>query len=396
MAKHRWAEKYPYLGTGTIETSPAISPEVFAEERDKIFKNTWLMVGRVEEIAQPGEYKVRRLDFAQCSAIVIRGKDDKIRAFYNVCSHRCNKVIVEDGCETYGRRPGAIISCRFHGWAFDATGKLVHVPGEDGFYGLDKDRNGLTPIHCDIWAGFVFINLAAEPKQSLPEFLGEYGDTFGDFPFEKMPQKYAYSTELNCNWKIAVDAFSEAYHVDTIHGTTFPGAKAFFEDIRLYRDHRVAALCANFTQSPSPVAALSHGIAKASVADTGDISKLPEKVNPGKRKDFINEIGVLFPSLLLHVTEGIWFTHQFWPISHNRTRWEGYYYVAEPNTHSELWAIEHAQLLQRNAWLEDTATMEATQEAMESGAKSEMHLQDDEILIRHAYHVLDRHLTATR
>src|SRR5690606_23240740 len=137
--------------------------------------------------------------------------------------------------------------------------------------------------------------------------------------------------------------FSEAYHVDTIHGGTFPGAKAYFDDIRLFHDHRVAALCATFGLPPSPVAALSHRFIKASVVDNSDLSRLPEKVNPGKRKEFLNEIGVLFPSLLLHVTEGIWFTHQFWPIAHDRTRWEGYYYVAQPRSHSELWATEHAQ-----------------------------------------------------
>jgi hypothetical protein len=66
--------------------------------------------------------------------------------------------------------------------------------------------------------------------------------------------------------------------------------------------------------------------------------------------------------------------------------------VREPRTHSERWALEQAMVLQRNAWLEDTATMEGTHFALESGAKPVMQLQDDEVLIRHGYHVLDKYL----
>jgi hypothetical protein len=92
---------------------------------------------------------------------------------------------------------------------------------------------------------------------------------------------------------------------------------------------------------------------------------------------------------LVHVAENIWFTHQFWPMGSGKTLWEGKYYLAETKTNSQRWALEFAQCLQRNAWLEDTATMEDTQIAMESGAKKFMHLQDEEILIRHGYHTLE-------
>ena len=103
-----------------------------------------------------------------------------------------------------------------------------------------------------------------------------------------------------------------------------------------------------------------------------------------------DEAGKIANPLLLHIAEGLWFTHQFWPLAHNRTRWEGKYYIRAPRTNSERWACESAQLLARNAWLEDTGTMEATQAALDSGVKTKMHLQDEEILVRHGYHALDR------
>ena len=119
---------------------------------------------------------------------------------------------------------------------------------------------------------------------------------------------------------------------------------------------------------------------------------LPPTINPDKRPDFAFELSVLFPNTLIHVSEGIWFTHQFWPMAHDKTLWEGRYYVRTPKTNSQRWATEHAMVLQRNAWLEDTATMEATQRAMQSRAKREQHLQDDEILIRHGALVVEQYV----
>ena len=121
---------------------------------------------------------------------------------------------------------------------------------------------------------------------------------------------------------------------------------------------------------------------------------LPPSINPSAREDFAFELSVSFPNLLLHISEGIWFTHQFWPLAHNKTLWEGKYYVRAPRTNSERWALEHAQLLQRNAWLEDTQTMENTHRAIASGVKRIINLQDEEILIRHAHHVIAECMSA--
>ena len=104
---------------------------------------------------------------------------------------------------------------------------------------------------------------------------------------------------------------------------------------------------------------------------------------------------MFFPNWLLHVAEGIWFTHQFWPLAHDRCLWEGKYYTRAPRTNSERWALEQAICLQRNAWLEDTATMEGSFSALRSGAKKVLQLQDEEILVRHGYHVLDKYLRAS-
>ncbi len=88
-----WADMYPDLGTEPIPTDRCFSPGYYELEREKVFKRVWLKVGRVEEIPQPRSYKVKRLEVANTSIILVRGDDGQIRAFHNVCSHRGNKVV---------------------------------------------------------------------------------------------------------------------------------------------------------------------------------------------------------------------------------------------------------------------------------------------------------------
>jgi len=394
-ATPRWLAKYPELGDGPISTTPYISPEWYAKEKQKIFSKVWLCVGLEREIPNAGDYKVKRLHCADTSIILVRGKDGRVRAFHNMCSHRGNTVVTEKGEETFGRSKAAVMTCRFHGWVYDATGALVSVPSEDRFYScFEKSANGLTGVHYDSWQGFMFVNVDPGPVQPLLEFLGGYATHFAGYPFERMDFGFTYRTYLDCNWKIASDAFAEAYHVDTIHAGSFPNAfSGGIEDVQLLGPHRTSGVCLNIAgMTPTPLAALANKLARGSLVARAGSTSLPPTINPSRRPDFAFELSVLFPTLLLHVAEGIWFTHQFWPISHDRTLWEGKYYVAAPRTHSERWAVEHAMTLQRNAWLEDTATMEDTHRAMLSRAKQVQHLQDDEILIRHGARVVEQYV----
>ena len=396
VSNHRWSEKYPHLGQGPIAAEPCVSEEHYRREIASIFNTSWLYVAREEEIAEPGSYKVKRLAFADSSVIVMRGKDGTVRGFHNVCSHRGNKVVTEAGEETFGHSKAAVLSCRFHGWVYSADGALVNVPEEERFYAcFDREENGLATVHVDVWQGFVFINLAPEPAQSLHDFLGGYGTHMAGYPYTEMDHSYKYHTYLDCNWKIAHDAFAEAYHVNTIHAGSFPDVfSTGLSDVQLFGPHRTCGVCLKMSTAPEPVAAIAQQHARGSLVAQAERTMLPPSINPSGREDFAFELSVAFPNLFLHISEGIWFTHQFWPLAHDKTMWEGKYYVRAPQTNSERWALEHAQLLQRNAWLEDTQTMENTHRAIASGAKRLINLQDEEILIRHAHHVIAQYMTA--
>ena len=392
----RWSRLFPEVGQAPVSVEPCVSPEFYQDEMEKVFRRTWLMVARDEELPKPGDWKVKRLDCVNTSVILMRGKDGVVRGFHNICSHRGNKVVVEQGDETFGGGKAAVISCRFHGWVYGADGALKQVPEEERFYScFDKAENGLTPIRTEVWEGFICINLDGGGTQSLADYLGDYGQHMGGFPYGEISQCYSYYTLLDCNWKVAHDAFAEAYHVHTIHAGSFPNVfSSGLANVRLFDLHRTAAVCLNPNTEFRPVQQLAEELCGGFAGAHHKGSMLPPTVNPDKREDFAFELSVMFPNLLLHVAEGLWFTHQFWPLAHNRTRWEGKYYIWPPETNSQRWAMESAQILARNAWLEDTGTMEATQAALASRAKSHMHLQDEEILVRHGYHALHSFMEA--
>ncbi len=393
--ERRWAKQYPWLGEDPVPTDACISEDIYQQEVEKVFKKVWLHVGRTEELPEPGCYKLKRLDFASTTVLLIRSKDNQIRAFHNTCSHRGNTVVVPEGeWDNFGKKPA--FSCRFHGWTYNDQGELIGAADEKGMPPcFSKSENGLTPINCDTWEDFIFINLDDEPAVGLQEYMGKMGEHFSGFPYNDITHCYTYYTYLDTNWKVGVDAFAEAYHVNTIHAGSFPGTfSTGLQMIKLYGDHRTTAVCFNPPVKTPPVAALAQSKARGSLVNKVAETILPPTLNDEKRDDYAFELSVFFPNWLLHVSEGIWFTHQFWPIGYNKTLWEGKYYVKEPRTNSEKWALEHAMVVQRNAWLEDTATMEGTFYSLNSGSKKFMNLHDEEILVRHGYHVLDKYLNS--
>jgi phenylpropionate dioxygenase-like ring-hydroxylating dioxygenase large terminal subunit len=395
VRERRWAKAYPWLGEGPVATAPCTSADIYRQEVEHVYKRVWLCLGRIEEVPEPGSYKLKRLAFASTSVLLVHGRDGAIRAFHNTCSHRGNTVVVPEGdWDQRGRK--SAFTCRFHAWTYNDQGELVGVQQPAGMPAcFDKAANGLAQLACEIWQGFVFINLEPQPRIALADYLGDMGRHFAGYPYHELSHCFTYHTVVECNWKIGVDAFAEAYHVTTIHAGSFPGTFATgLQMVKLYGDHRTTAVCFEPPRESPPVAALAQSKARGSLVDKVREHTLPPTLNDEHRDDYAFELSVFFPNWLLHVAEGIWFTHQFWPLAHDRCLWEGKYYVKPPRTHSERWALEHAIVLQRNAWLEDTATMEGTFAALASGAKPCMQLHDEEVLVRHGYHVLDKYLQA--
>src|SRR5262245_8958410 len=114
------------------------SAEFLALEKESIFMRTWQLVGHVSELECPGVFL--RFDLLGESAIVLRDDNGGLRAFHNVCRHRAFRLLGKES-----GRCDRVIRCRYHGFTYDLTGRLVAVPGEQEFDGLDKTEFGLVP-----------------------------------------------------------------------------------------------------------------------------------------------------------------------------------------------------------------------------------------------------------
>src|SRR5437879_892025 len=176
-----WTESCSGLGTEPVPIAANISPEYFEKEREAVFRNSWLNVGRVEDVPCPGDYFVKDLAILNSSVLVVRGKDEEIRAFHNVCKHRGNRLATGSGSTKQ-------FTCGFHGWTYALDGQLAFVPDQDQFFSLDRSACGLTPIAAQLWQGFIFICPQPRPAESLEEWLGKLGRELSGFPFGEMGQ----------------------------------------------------------------------------------------------------------------------------------------------------------------------------------------------------------------
>src|SRR4029453_18233548 len=95
-AEGSWTEHYPGLGTGPVSYEDSISPEFYEREREAVFRNSWLNVGRVEQLARTGSYFTREIDVVNASIVVVKDGEGKVHAFHNVCRHRGNKLVWDD------------------------------------------------------------------------------------------------------------------------------------------------------------------------------------------------------------------------------------------------------------------------------------------------------------
>jgi phenylpropionate dioxygenase-like ring-hydroxylating dioxygenase large terminal subunit len=217
-----WTAHYPELGTEPMSYEDSISPEFHELEREAIFKRSWLNVGRVEQLPRKGSYFTKEIHIAQTSVVIVRGMDGEIRAFHNICRHRGNKLVWTDFPREESNGNCRQFVCKYHGWKYELDGACSYVQQEQEFFDLDKADYGLVPVHCDVWSGFIFVNLDKEPAQSLTEFLGPMITDMEGYPFDQMTERYYYRATVGANWKLFMDAFQEFYHAPVLHAKQSP------------------------------------------------------------------------------------------------------------------------------------------------------------------------------
>ncbi|ASK88549.1 aromatic ring-hydroxylating dioxygenase subunit alpha [Sphingorhabdus sp. SMR4y] len=204
------AEQYEFLGDEDISFDRYIDPAVHDREIDRMWNRTWQWACREEHIPSPGNQHV--YDVGPYSILVVHGDDGKIRAFVNSCPHRGMKFATEGS--SGAKR--AHIRCPFHGMTFNLDGSLKEIPCRWDFPHLNEDNFGLTEIRCELWGGFVFINMD-DDAPPLADYLEILPDHFKQWPMDDRYVALHTQKVLPANWKMAMEAFLEAYHVLETH-----------------------------------------------------------------------------------------------------------------------------------------------------------------------------------
>lgn len=204
----------------TYGTEAFFSPEYLEDEKKRLWPKIWQMVERETDLPNAGDWMTYNV--ADESIIVLRKDDGTLKAFHNVCPHRGRQLVsVPDMLpgkvhDARGNNRKNFI-CGFHGWTYDLDGNNTYILDPQDWHGaLTPERTCLSEVKVDTWAGYIYINMDPD-SVSLQEWMGRAGEILGHFELEEMRYKWRQWAIYPCNWKVAIEAFLEPYHVAGTH-----------------------------------------------------------------------------------------------------------------------------------------------------------------------------------
>jgi phenylpropionate dioxygenase-like ring-hydroxylating dioxygenase large terminal subunit len=232
------AQQLPPRCAGLEPTLPSSwyrDEQVFAAEKERIFWGEWTCVGREEELADPGSFRV----LAVCgeSVILLRNRAGRLRAYYNVCRHRGSRLCRDPAAPAEPRgRPllaggiaGGRITCPYHQWTYDLDGHLIAAPHLAGEPGFDKGLFSLYPVGVDSWGGFVFVHLTPARAAPLREQLGAIAERTARYPLAQLRTGHTIRYRVAANWKVLCENYNECYHCGGVHPELCAVVPAFRE-----------------------------------------------------------------------------------------------------------------------------------------------------------------------
>lgn len=339
-------------------------------EKEHIWRKSWLFAGHIDEIPEPGCFML--WENAEQPVVIVHAESGDVNAFYNTCSHRGAPVVTDPK----GKRK--LLTCKYHGWTYTHEGDLVAIRDPEDF-GADFDFKcrGLTKVRCERFGNLIFVNFD-ENAITLLEYLGPIADEWKEFQFDKCRLAARHIWDLDCNWKIAMEANTEVYHVKSIHPTT---VSPILDDRRNIN-----------TLYPQ-----GHG---RMIAPAPGGEKLPGGMQPGsniKEIETVGEIGRtctqsygIFPNWVSPLSNFYIPPLLFWPNGINKTRFETFTFAPEwgDGPAPDLWTQNGEQLSQ--VLLEDTEFGEWIQKSVESYGFKGVPLSYQEARIYHWNQTADK------
>ncbi len=403
----------PALGHDIIPKERYTSPEFLEREWADIFQKVWLLAGREIDVPEPGDYLVTEI--GRESILVVRQPDSSIRAFYNVCQHRGNRL------RPTGMGSAQSLQCAYHHWEYELDGSIKRIPDLESFP-QGGPCSGLKELPCDTWGSFIWFSLDPD-VEPLRDYLGVICQHLDPYQFDKMAQTRDLTIEWECNWKASVDAFNESYHVQGIH----PQLLWYLDDINIqidcYEKHNrylipFGCLSPRINVPPDVPPAIKE-IMKQAGMDPADfdepVTKTREAIQAHKRqhgeahgKDYsrLNDDQLtddyhymIFPNVTLnvHADDLMLFRQRPHPTDPNRMLFDIWTYELVPDGEEWPERPEHATYKHGEKSIgrvldQDAFNLPTVQQGMNSEGYRGLWLGDQELRIRHFHSVIDEYL----
>ena len=285
-------------------------------ERKKLFEDKWIVAGVASSIPEIGD--VKPIDILGMPILILRNKQNEIKVFHNVCSHRGVKLVSKSG------KINSLIRCPYHSWSYSLDGELKATPHIGGMNkhsadGFDKSKNNLKEIRSYIWLDLIMININ-QNEMSFEEYIKPLSDRWEKFWPIKDRELIHHSNDFGyfklnakCNWKFAIENYCESYHLPWVH----PGLNSYSK----IEDHyHIQGLPNRFA---------GQGTIVYNPQFKGK-EKLPSFPNWPKDKENIAEYVALFPNVMLGIHKDHYYAYWIEPINHEFTlEHMELYYVGE-------------------------------------------------------------------
>jgi phenylpropionate dioxygenase-like ring-hydroxylating dioxygenase large terminal subunit len=309
------------------------SPEVFAWERRHLFEGSWMCVGRAADLSLDRPGAQAAIQAGAQSFLLVRGDDEELRAFHNVCRHRGHELV-----PVGERRTQRGIKCPYHSWVYGLGGDLRATPRFD-MDSLDKTDLPLVQARLDTWHGWLFLNASGDAPD-LAAQLGNLGIVVEGYRPEDLWLGASHTYQLRANWKIAIENYCECYHCSEIHPEL---CKVTPPDSNIAYPERATGVWLG-----GPMELLDHAV---TMSLTGESDGTPI---PGLPEDKRRLVGysVVYPNLLISPHPDYVMTHRLVPLAPDLTEVECAWYFPEeafalrgfsPDYAAEFWDITNRE-----------------------------------------------------
>ena len=281
------------------------SKEYTLIERKKLFEDKWIVIGVASSLPNIGD--ARPIDLLGMPILIVRTKNNQIKVFHNICSHRGVKLVREPG------KIKNVIRCPYHSWSYNLDGELIatpHIGGMDIHQSpeFEKSKSNLKEIRSYIWLDLIMININNN-EISFEDYIKPLSERWEKFwPIKDRDLIYHaddygyFKLDAKCNWKFAIENYCESYHLPWVH----PGLNSYS---KLEDHYHIQGLPNRFA---------GQGTVVYNPRFKGS-EKFPCFPNWPKNKENVAEYVALFPNVMLGIHKDHYYAYWLEPINHEYT-----------------------------------------------------------------------------